>query len=109
MFKITKALERKFEKSPLYSKDGQGTKAKVIAKFFMPIGSATWLITEAEKQADGDYLFFGYCYLYEWEWGYFRLSELENLRANRVFCVELDKHLPNNITVEECVEYLGYE
>ena len=108
MFKITKALEKKFEKSPLYSKDGKGLKAEVIAKFFMPIGSATWLITEAEKQEDGDYLFFGYCHIYEWEWGYVTLSELKNLRIKGIFSVELDRYLPNKCSVEDCVKSLGF-
>ena len=108
MFKITKALEKKFEKAPLYSKDGQGMKAEVIAKFFMPIGSATWLITEAEKQTDGDYLFFGYCHIYEWKWGYVTLSELKNLRMKGIFSVELDRYLPNKASVEDCVKSLGF-
>ena len=79
---LTKAIENKLTKSPLYSTDGQGENAKVIVKFFMPEGSATWLVTEGEKQPDGDWLFFGKAKLFDsWEYGYFTLSELMSLRT----------------------------
>ena len=42
-------------------------------------GSGTWLITKGEKQEDGDWLFFGYCHIFCWEWGYVTLSELESV------------------------------
>ena len=77
---LTKGIEQKFEKNPIGSKEGQGLDAKVIVKFFNPCGSGTWLITEAEKQPDGDYLLFGYCHLTDWEWGYLLLSQLQNLK-----------------------------
>lgn len=32
-----------------------------------------------KKQEDGDWLFYGYCHLFEWEWGYVILSELEDI------------------------------
>ena len=53
---LTKELEKKFEKYPLYSQDGKGLDAEVIAKFYNPYGHGTWLITEGDKQEDGDYL-----------------------------------------------------
>lgn len=73
---MTPELERVFSNHPPYSQEG--TEAKVIAKFFNPCGLGTWLITEAEKQEDGDWLLFGYCHIYEWEWGYVSLRELES-------------------------------
>lgn len=60
---LTKELEKKFEKYPLYSQDGKGLDAEVIAKFYNPYGHGTWLITEGDKQEDGDYLMFGYVQL----------------------------------------------
>ena len=33
---LTKELEKKFEKYPLYSQDGKGLDAEVIAKFYNP-------------------------------------------------------------------------
>lgn len=46
---ITKALEKTFAKYPLYSQDGKGNDAVVIAKFFLPGSGFTWYVTEAEK------------------------------------------------------------
>lgn len=55
MLLMTKDPEKKFGKYPLYSQEDKG-----------------------EKQEDGDWLFYGYCHLFEWEWGYALLSELED-------------------------------
>lgn len=81
---LTKEIEKRIAKYPLYSQDGKGQDATVIFKVFNPYGGGTWLITEGEKQEDGDYLFFGYCTLNEseWEWGYITLSQLTNTRVN---------------------------
>ena len=79
MLLMTKELEKEFKNYPIGSQDGMGTDAKVIVKYFNPCGAGTWLITEGEKQEDGDWLFFGYCHLFEWEWGYVLLSELESV------------------------------
>ena len=108
MFRLTKAISKKLENTPLYSKDGQGKKAEVIVKFFLPCSGATWLITEAEKQENGDYLMYGYSYIHEWEWGYINLSDLKKLKVHGIFTVEIDKHLEKHATVEDCVNYLGY-
>lgn len=80
MMLMTKELEKVFEKYPIGSQDGKGMDAEVVVKFFNPCGVGTWLITEGEKQENGDWLFFGYCHLFEWEWGYVALSELESVR-----------------------------
>ena len=47
---MTKELENKFKKYPLYSQDGKMEEAKVIVKYFNPCGAGTWLITEGEKR-----------------------------------------------------------
>lgn len=80
MLLMTKELEKKFEKYPLYSQEGKGMESDVVVKYFNPCGAGTWLITEGEKQDDGNWLFYGYCNLFEWEWGYIMLSELESVR-----------------------------
>ena len=77
---MTKELEKTLSKYPIGSQDGKGEDAKVVVKYFNPCGAGTWLITEGEKQENGDWLFFGYCHLFEWEWGYVMLSELESVR-----------------------------
>ena len=103
---VTKAILNKFDKNPLLSKEGKGLDAEVIVKFFNPYGRGTWLITEAEKQEDGDYLLFGYMHIYDWEWGYVMLSELENLRVN-VYGTQLpiERELYDKGTVRELARY----
>ena len=80
MLLMTKELEEKFNQYPLYSQEGKGLESEVVVKYFNPCGRGTWLITEGEKQDDGNWLFYGYCNLFEWEWGYVMLSELESVR-----------------------------
>ena len=50
---MTKELEKKFEKYPLYSQEGKCDDAEVVVAYFNPCGAGTWLITEGEKQDDG--------------------------------------------------------
>lgn len=80
MLLMTKELEERFKQYPLYSQEGKGLESEVVVKYFNPCGRGTWLITEGEKQDDGNWLFYGYCNLFEWEWGYVMLSELESVR-----------------------------
>ena len=87
---ITKEIEEKFANTPLYSTDGQGMNAEVLVKYFNPCGSGTWLITEAEKQDNGDYLLYGYCHIHEWEWGYVLLSDLESIKLPFGLTIERD-------------------
>lgn len=89
---ITKAIETKLAKSPLYSTEGTPkAEKKIICKFFF--GAYTWYVVEAEKQSDGDYLFFGIVdYLGQNEMGYFTLSELQSLRHWGIPCVERDMY-----------------
>lgn len=87
---MTKEIENKFAEYPLGSQDGKGFDAKVVVKYFNPYGAGTWLITEGEKQEDGDWLMFGYCHIFEWEWGYVTLSELESVSPLGMFSLERD-------------------
>lgn len=87
---LTKEIEEKFAKTPLYSTDEQGMNAEVLVKYFNPCGSESWLITEAEKQDNGDYLLYGYCHIHEWEWGYVLLSELKNIKLPFGLTIERD-------------------
>ncbi len=89
---ITKALEKVLAKYPLYSQDGKGKEAVVIAKFFMPGSCFTWYVTEAEKLTNGDYEFFGYVDGLEGEFGYFTLSQLQSLRGRWGLRVERDMY-----------------
>ena len=73
--------------------------------YFNPCGCGTWLITEAEREGD-DWRLYGYCHIFEWEWGYLLLSELESLRLPFGLGVERDlytggKYLRDFLSEEE--------
>lgn len=116
---ITKEIERSFQKHPLYSQENEGLNAEVVVKFFNPCGAQTWLITEGNKQIDGDYLMFGYFYSGNentGEFGYVTLSQLENIKTSLKIHtekeilnagyleIERDKWLPKNCTLKEAME-----
>lgn len=92
---VTKEIEEKFNKHPFGSQDGLGKEAEVLVKYFNPMGSGTWLITEAERQKDGDWLMYGYCHILEWEWGYVSLNELKNLDLPAGMKIERDLYTRN--------------
>lgn len=97
---MTKELEKKFEKYPLYSQDGLLEESKVIVKYFNPCGAGTWLITEGEKQ-DGEWIFYGYCHITEWEWGYVSLAELESVRLPFGLTIERELYDADNKLVKD--------
>lgn len=104
---MTKVIEKKLEKYPLYSQDGVKDK-KFICKFFNPNGSGTWLVCEGEKQPDGDWLFFGKVSLgYGAEWGYFRLSDLQGTFKQRISINGKIYEIPTQI--ERDLHYHGEE
>ena len=99
----TKEIEQKARTYPIGSQEGKGKDAEIIVKYFNPYGAGTWLITEAEKQEDGDWLLFGYCHIFEWEWGYVMLSEIEHTKVNVLGCkfpLERDLYVGENATVK---------
>ena len=102
----TKEIEKKAHLCPLYSKEKQGKDAEVLVKYFNPYGAGTWLITEAERQEDGDWLLFGYCHILEWEWGYVLLSELQNTKVKLFgysFPLERDLYVKEGATVKDLI------
>ena len=94
---MTKELEKKLSKYPIGSQDGKGMDAKVIVKYFNPCGAGTWLITEGEKQENGDWLLFGYCHIFEWEWGYVMLSELESVQLPFGLSIERELYVTGGV------------
>lgn len=99
---MSKELETEFTKYPLYSQNGKGFDAKVVVKYFNPCGAGTWLITEGQKEENGDWTLFGYCYLFDWEWGYVSLKDLESIALPFGMRIERDIHLGDK-TVGDCV------
>ncbi|MCZ4072157.1 DUF2958 domain-containing protein [Agrobacterium sp. LMR679] len=63
-----------------------------VVKLFTPDGSATWLITEAYEEPDGQLRMFGLCDLGlgSPELGYAMLSEIEEVRGGLGLPVERD-------------------
>lgn len=86
---LTKEIEQMLEKFPLYSQEKKGEDATAICKFFNPIGSGTWYVLEGEKIGD-DWRFFGIAEIYEREYGYFMLSELESVQLPFGMGIERD-------------------
>jgi len=64
----------------LYSQE-EVSNPKIIVKYFHPLSSWTWYVTEGEKQEDGNWLFFGLVDGHEKELGYFKLKELEEVKV----------------------------
>lgn len=107
---MTKELEKLFEKYPLGSQDGLGGQAKVIVKYFNPVGIGTWFITEGNKLDNGDYEMFGYCHLGDDEYaelGYVMLSELEKLNLPFGLKIERDLYLSKDCTLVDAIREVG--
>lgn len=102
---LTKEIEEKFLNHPFGSQEGKGSYSEILVKYFNPIGAGTWLITEAEKQKDGDYLMFGYCHIHEWEWGYVSLKELQELELPFGMGIERDLYINDKEYVKDEVNY----
>lgn len=114
---LTKELEDKFKEYPLDSQDKLGGDAKVIAKFFNPVGQGTWLITEGDIIRDDkgnieDVEMFGFAYLGEIqnaELGYISLFELQSVKLPLGLTIERDLHFPSDITLSKaCEEEFDY-
>ena len=102
---LTNEIVSKFENHPIGSQDGKGLDAEVLVKYFNPCGAGTWLITEAEREGD-DWRLFGYCHIFEWEWGYLMLSELESLRLPFGMTVERDLYTSGKIVRDFLADYV---
>lgn len=109
---MTKELEEKFKQYPLGSQDGLRGNAKVIAKYFNPMGAGTWFITEAEKQENGDYMMYGYGNLGDSdlaEFGYIMLSQLQKIKLPFGMTIERDLYLPKDCTLIDAMRRTGMQ
>lgn len=89
---MTKEIEKRLERYPLYSQDGKGKNAEIVCKFFNPYGRGTWYVLEGQKQENGDWMFYGIVDLYEKEYGYFMLSDLTGFRGPFGLGIERDMY-----------------
>ena len=83
---LTKKVLRKLPE--LYSQEDKGLEAVAVVKFFTPDSSWTWYATEF----DGEDLFFGLVDGFEKELGYFRLSELKQVKGKLGLPIERDRY-----------------
>ena len=84
---LTKEIEKKLP--ALYSQEDVEDPI-VVVKFFDPCGSATWYITEGQRE-DEEFLMFGLCYICEPELGYVSLSEMQEYQGPLGIGIERDK------------------
>ena len=96
---LTKEILDKFKKQGCT--DGKNTsEIKIIAKFFSPIGVATWYATEYIVE---ERIFFGFVSLfndYNDELGYFSLDELEQFRGKFGLGIERDRFFGDHFLSE---------
>jgi hypothetical protein len=101
---LTKELEKKLPK--LGSQDGKDPKTvPIIVKFFHPCSSYTWYASEGEKLENGDWEFFGLVRGHENELGYFRLSELQEVKV-RGLSIERDMYFGDHTLAEALKEQI---
>ena len=72
----------------------------IVAKFFHPLSSWTWYVTEGEQNEDGDWTFFGLVRGIETELGYFSLAELESFKDRFSLGIERDLYFGQHTLAE---------
>ena len=77
---ITPEMEERMKSYPLYSQDNKGREAVCIAVF--AIGNVRWFVLEGQKCGGDTILFAIVCGLYETEYGYVSVNELESLKVD---------------------------
>lgn len=107
---LTDKIKEKIELYPMGSQDGKGLEAKVIVKYFNPLGAGTWFITEGEKLENNDYILYGYCHLGDdncAECGEILLSDLQSIKLPFGMSIERDLYLKEDCTLKEAIEQTG--
>ncbi len=72
----------------------------VHAVFYFPIGGWKWFVTEGEPNGE-DFMFFGYVLGFEAEFGYFSLSELEDVDIHALKVERVENF--RSTALKECV------
>lgn len=102
---MTKEVETLLGKYGIYSQEKKPfAEKKVLVKFFNPYGVGTWIITEGEKQENGDWLLHGFCELGNgYEEGDVMYSEIRDYRNRLGLGLERDQYLPKNCKVGDLI------
>lgn len=94
---LTEEIETKLLAHPYGYTENKGLDAELIVKYFNPVGNGTWLICEGTPLEDGDWELYGYCHIFEWEWGTVLLSELETIELPLGLRIERDTYAKGTI------------
>lgn len=95
---MTKELERRFEK---IGNQSEIENPVVVAKYFNPVGSATWYATEYDPQTK---ICYGYVTgMYADEWGTFSLTEFELVQLPFGMKIERDLYFKET-TFDELIK-----
>jgi|TARA_R100001129_G_scaffold180590_1_gene158807 hypothetical protein len=89
---MTKQIEKKAAKYPIYSQDEKGLDAEIIVKFFDPTSNWTWYATEYDPI---NKIFMGYVSGFENEFGSFSLTELQSIKGRLGLGIERDRYFEN--------------
>jgi len=89
---LTKEITKKLEKTRYHKDKFIPKDAPVLARFFNPTGSGTWSVLEGEKLPNNDWRFFGVVDIgQDKEYGYFNLSQLEEIKGSFGLGIERDR------------------
>jgi len=96
----------------LGAQDGKGGKAICYVKYFTPSSSWSWFAISgepvlSESGSEIDFRFFGLVFGHEKEFGYFLLSELEEVRGPMGLPIERDLHFQPKTLEEIAPEMFG--
>ena len=89
---MTKEIEKKASKFPIYSQDEKGLDAEIIVKFFDPTSNWTWYAIEYDPE---NKIFMGYVSGFENEFGSFSLTELQSVKGRLGLGIERDRFFEN--------------
>ena len=86
---VTKEIQKRLAKYPLYSQEGKGKDAVAVCKFFLCQGAWTWYVLEADNECETA---FGVVIngAGEGDYGYFSIPELQSVRTKWGLGVERD-------------------
>lgn len=106
---LTKEIAQKLP--PFHAMEGKEPgEIPIIVKFFCPWNQWTWYAYEGQPVEDDegkpteDYLFFGYVRGVCEEFGYFLLSELEEITAPGGLCLKIERDLYFQGTLQDVLE-----
>lgn len=85
------------ERLPKFREQENSDDPIVYAVYFFPGSGWTWFVTEGQPEVN-HFIFFGYVIGFESEWGYFALSELEELDIHGIKVERVKDFIPTPIS-----------